>query len=121
VKFKVDGKLYQFDDDSFTFDEAELLEEHAGLTLAEFQPALAATKLRAIRAMVLIAKRRAGEQVEWADLGSMDLVELSLSLIEENGIDLATAANGQNKAAVAALTKRLADRKPKTTRKRAAE
>jgi len=113
VKFRVDGKPYEFDDDSLTFDEAELLEEHAGLTMAEFQPALAATKIRAIRAMVLIAKRRAGEQIEWADLGSMDLVELSLSLIEENDIDLATAANGQNPAAVTALAARLAARKPK--------
>jgi hypothetical protein len=121
VKFKVDGKLYTFDDDSLTFDEAELMEECAGLTMAEFQPALAATKIRAIRAMVMIAKRRAGEQVEWADLGSMDLVELSMSLIEENDIDLTTAANGQNEAAVVALTKRLAERKPKNTRKRAAE
>lgn len=111
MKFKVEGKLYEFDLDSLTFDEAELLEERAGLSIEEFQAALAATRVKAIRAMVLIGKRRAGEQVEWADLGGLDLLDLSMSLIEENDIDITEAANGQNPAAVAELTKRLAARK----------
>lgn len=110
MKFKVDGKSYEFDGDSLTFDEAELLEDHAGMRLDEFLPALQKTRVKAIRAMVLIAKRRAGEEVEWADLGSLDLVELSMSLIEENDIDLAQAANGENQAAVSALAERLAQR-----------
>lgn len=120
MKFTVDGKHYDFDGDTLTFDEAELLEEHAGLSLDEFLPALQKTRIKAIRAMVLIAKRRAGEQAEWADLGSLDLVELSMSLIEENEVDLTKAANGENAAAVSALSKRLAARKaaPKTPRKR---
>lgn len=113
MKFKVDGKAYEFNGDSLSFDEAELLEEHAGMSLDEFLPALQKTRVKAIRAMVLIAKRRAGEQVEWADLGSLDLVELSMSLIEENDIDLAKAANGDNAAAVTALSERLAARKKK--------
>lgn len=120
MKFTVDGTKYDFDGDKLSFDEAELIEEHAGLSLDEFLPALQKTRIKAIRAMVLIAKQRAGENVEWADLGSLDLVELSLSLIEENDIDLTKAENGENAAAVSALTKRLAERKaaPKTPRKR---
>lgn len=118
MKFKVAGKSYDFDGESLTFDEAELVEEHAGLELAEFMPALQKTRIKALRAMVLIAKRRAGEQVEWADLGSLDLVELSMSLIEENDLDLATAANGENPAAIAALTERLASRRKPPGRKR---
>jgi len=116
VKFTIDGKSYEFDTDTLTFDEAELLEDHAGLTLADFDKALQQSRIRAVRAAVLIAKRRAGEQVEWADLGSLDLIKLSLSLIEENDLDLTQAANGQNPEAVTALAARLA--KPKT-RKRA--
>jgi hypothetical protein len=111
VKFRVDGKLYEFDLDSLTFDEAELLEEHTSLGIDEFQAALSATRVKAVRAMVLIGKRRAGEQVEWADLGGLDLVELSMSIIEENGIDIDKARNGENSQAVAALTQRLAARK----------
>jgi hypothetical protein len=118
MKFRTDGKLYEFDDTSLSFDEAELLEEY-GLSIQEFSQALQQTKLRAIRAMVLIAKRRAGETVEWADLGSMDIVELSLSMVEENNIDITKAANGQNPEAVTALSAKLAERKKASVRKRA--
>lgn len=118
MKFRVDGKAYEFDLNSLTFDEAELLEESAGLSMQEFTDALMQMKIRAVRAMVLIAKRRSGEKVEWADLGNMDVVELSMSLIEENNIDLTKAANGQNPESVAMLSERLAARKKTGQRKR---
>jgi 2-hydroxychromene-2-carboxylate isomerase len=115
VKFSVDGVKYEFDMDSLTLDEGEVIEDYAGMSLDEFMKALQATKVRAIRAMVLIAKRRAGEQVEWADLGALDLMSLAVSIVEDNDIDLEKASNGMDPEAVAALTKAMdAKRKART-------
>jgi hypothetical protein len=118
VKFKVDGTLYDIELESLTLDEGEILEDYAKLTLKEFAPAVMGTRVRALRALVMIAKRRAGEQVEWADLGTVDLMELGLSIIEENDIDIAAADNGENPQAVAQLGEILAQRRkaPKPNR-----
>jgi 2-hydroxychromene-2-carboxylate isomerase len=116
MKFSVDGVKYEFDMDSLTLDEGEVIEDYAGMTLEEFMRALEATKVRAIRAMVLIAKRRAGEQVEWADLGALDLMSLAMSIVEDNDIDLAKASNGLDPAAVEALKKALDTKRKARTR-----
>lgn len=99
MKFAVGGTSYDIDLDTLTMDEGEVVEDFARCTIAEFPDELKAVRVRAIRALVLIAKRRAGETVEWADLGSMDLMELALSIIDDNDVDL----TGQDPAAVAAL------------------
>lgn len=111
MKFRVDGELYDIELESLTLDEGEILEDYAHLSLTEFSTALRQTRVRALRALVLIAKRRAGEAVEWGDLGGLDLMELGLSIIEENNVDLATAANGEDADGVAALNEVLAGRK----------
>jgi hypothetical protein len=118
VKFKVNGTLYDIELESLTLDEGEILEDYAKLTLKEFAPAVMGTRVRALRALVMIAKRRAGEQVEWADLGTIDLMELGLSIIEENDIDITAADNGENPQAVAQLGEILAQRRnaPKPNR-----
>lgn len=118
MKFTVDGTKYEFDLDSLTLDEGEILEDYAGMTLLQFGEAIQASKVRAIRAMVFIAKRRAGEQVEWADLGTLDLMKLAVSIIEDNDIDLDTATNGADPATADAIAKVLAAKR-KTTRKTA--
>lgn len=111
MKFTVDGVGYDIDLESLSLDEGEIIEDYAGSTIAEFADALRAVKVRPIRALVLIAKRRAGEDVEWADLGNLDLMELAMSIIEDNGVDLSVVGAGQDPAAMATLTKMLAARR----------
>lgn len=84
VKFTLEGKSYEFDLDSLTMDEGEVIEDYARLEVRDFMDALKATKVRAIRALVFIAKRRAGEDVRWADLGSVDLMGLAKSMVDAN-------------------------------------
>jgi hypothetical protein len=104
MKFSVDGKKYDIELDSLSLDEGEILEDYAKCDdLRAFVTALQRTRVRAIRALVLIAKRRAGETVEWADLGSLDLMDLAASIITENGIDVSEALDGQSPADVTAL------------------
>jgi hypothetical protein len=111
VKFRINGTLYDFELDALTFDEGELVDDYTGYSVVEFGEAVMASKVKAMRAMVFLAKRRAGEEIEWADLGGIDLMELALSIIEENDVDLSTAANGQNPAAVAELAKQIKERR----------
>lgn len=110
MKFAIDGTEYDFDLDSLTFDEAEAVEEFTGYDVVEFGEAVQTSKVKAMRAMVYLAKRRNGEDVEWADLGSVDVMELALSIIELNDIDIEKAANGQNPQAIAALAEQIKKR-----------
>ena len=93
MKFTIEGTQYDVDLENLTLDEGEWIEDYARCPggLREFIDALKATRVRAIRVLVLIAKRRAGEQVEWADLGNLDLMELAVSIIQDNGIDMSSA------------------------------
>ena len=118
VKFTIDGTRYDIELDSLTLDEGEILEDYAKCAdLQGFVDALRHTRVRAIRALVLIAKRRAGEQVEWADLGSLDLLDLAASIITDNDIDMSAAL--QNGADGEALAKFLAGRgNPKASKAR---
>lgn len=122
MKFLVDGTKYDFELDSLTFDEAEQVEDFTGYSVVEFGEAVMSSRVRAMRAMVFLSKRRNGETVEWADLGSIDIMELAISIIEENDIDIATAANGANPEAVAALAQTIKARKAaKTPQRRTAK
>jgi hypothetical protein len=94
MKFTVNGTKYEIEFDSLTLDEGD-----GKTTLGEFTQALKETRVRALRVLVLIAKRRAGETVEWADLGGIDLMELAASIIVDNDIDLSAAATNVEQAA----------------------
>lgn len=121
MKFTVDGKTYDFDLDTLTMDEGEVIEDYARIEVRDFMDALKATKVRAIRALVFIAKRRAGEDVRWADLGSMDLMGLAQSMVADNAEPEPVAGEGAaavaspDAAPVAKLRKATA-RKPKTVK-----
>jgi hypothetical protein len=111
VKFTIDTVHYDFDLEELSFDEAELVEDFTGYTVLDFGQAVMSSRVKALRALVFLAKRRNGEEVEWADLGGIDLLELALSIVTENEIDLSKADNGANPAAVEELGKRIAARK----------
>lgn len=122
MKFTVDGKGYEFDLETLSLDEGEILEDYARIEVKDFMDALKATKVRAIRALVYIAKRRAGEDVRWADLGSLDLMGLAQSMVTENGTPTPVVA-GAGEAAVAspdaapvAKLRKAAARKPRAAK-----
>ncbi len=117
MKFTINGTQYDVELDTLTLDEGEILEDYAKCAgLQDFVTALQQTRVRAIRALVLIAKRRAGETVEWADLGSLDLMDLAVSIIEDNGVDLSAASAGQSPADAAALAEFIAGRRQPAAR-----
>lgn len=76
ITFCLDGKDYFFDDAKMSNVELRLLKLHLGLGPAEInrweQMILTADNMDAIILMMLIARRRAGEQVEWADFDDLD-------------------------------------------------
>lgn len=119
MKFTIEGTQYDVDLENLTLDEGEWIEDYARCPggLREFVQALKETRVRAIRVLVLIAKRRAGEQVEWADLGGLDLMDLAASIIQDNGIDVSAAIqNGPEGEALAAFLRGKAHPKAKPKR-----
>jgi len=131
VKFTLDGKTYDFTLDNLSLDEGEIIEDYARMDMREFMENISSgmPKIRVIRAIVFMAKKRAGEDVRWADLGSVDLMELVVSMFSENVTQAAEAAKagpdpaaGEGGAAVAspeavpaAKLRKAAPRKRKAT------
>ena len=111
MKFSIGEEHYDFELDNLTFDEGELVEEYTGYSVVDLGQAVMESRVKAMRAMVFLAKRRNGEDIEWADLGGIDIMELALSIIQENDIDLSKSTNGLNPQAVEDLGQRIAARK----------
>lgn len=83
MKFSIgDGPEYEFDETTLLVSEARLIKAHAGMGLKAFGEALEGGDPDALAAMLLIARRRAGEAVRWEDLGSVDLGKLNV--VDEN-------------------------------------
>ena len=86
MKFPYNGKTYEFDLDTLTFDEGEVIEDYARLDVREFLDALKQLKMRAIRAALYISMKRAGEEPRWADLGAVDMLALGQAIVDANKV-----------------------------------
>jgi hypothetical protein len=97
LRFDYGGKTYGLDlDDELPVHEARLIKQYAGMTVTEFMEGFQKGDVDAICGVVLLGVRRGGGEVEWADLDSLDLVELMQSMSDPNGTPLAElAASGQ--------------------------
>ncbi|MBP2370219.1 hypothetical protein [Pseudonocardia parietis] len=95
MKIEHDGETYEFDMDSVNAQELRLVEQHADMTFAEWQQGLQRGKVNALVALVFLAKRRAGSDVEWSDLDSLNIQDLLEAMAEVNGVDLDAVERGE--------------------------
>jgi hypothetical protein len=96
VKFTVDGTAYEVDLDRMTYDEAEFVYDNTGFGMWEFGHALQRAVPKAIKALIILGKRGAGEALRWQDIpGSIDITAPSLSVLEGLFRPLQDAADEQ--------------------------
>lgn len=95
MKIEHDGQTYDFDMDSVEAHELRLVEQHADMTFAEWNAGLKRGKVNALVALVFLAKRRAGSDVEWSDLDSLNIADLMEAMAEANGVDLDAVERGE--------------------------
>lgn len=79
MKIIVHGQAYDYDAARLQVNEAILIHQLTGLNLQKWQAGLGDMDPYAVKALVWLIKRRAGEQVEWEaldfDLGSVELAD----------------------------------------------
>lgn len=84
MRFTVDDTEYDVDLDHLTYDELEFVNTHTDLGLWEFADGLKRGVPKAIKALVLLGKRRAGLQVRWQDLdgATFDMSAAAMAVLE---------------------------------------
>jgi len=84
VRFTVEDIDYDVDVDHLTYDELEFVHDHTGLGLWEFTDGLRRAVPKAIRALVILGKRRAGAKVRWEDFDGVgfDMSAAALAVLE---------------------------------------
>lgn len=80
LTFELDDTTYHFDQSRLSIAEARLVKRHTGMGFALWDAQINIIDPDAIAAMVLLAKRRASEEVEWADLDEINLAALVKTL-----------------------------------------
>lgn len=90
MRFTLNDVVYDIDLDDLTTAEAELVEKHTGLGLWAFGDGITKGHPGAVRAVIYLARRRAGEALRWQDLDNVKIVriavELSTSLLRDAGL-----------------------------------
>lgn len=105
MKIVHDGRQFDFDLDSVEAHELRLVEQHTAMTFPEWAEGLQRGKVDALVAIVFVAKRRAGDDVEWADLDGLNIPELMETMAEANGLDVEAIARGETPVLPAALNR----------------
>lgn len=76
MKVTVDGQVYDYDDDKLMFSEAADILQRTGMSMRQWQQGLNELNPFAVKALVFLLKKRAGENPDWDtldfDLGSLD-------------------------------------------------
>lgn len=79
----IGDKEYEFEDDKLLVKDARLIKKLTGMGLKSFSEGIKDGDPDALCAMVFLAKRKAGEAVQWKDLDELDLATIQ-SLDDEN-------------------------------------
>lgn len=84
MRFTVEDIDYDVDVDHLTYDELEFVHDHTGLGLWEFTDGLRRAVPKAVRALVILGKRRAGAKVRWEDFDGVgfDMSAAALAVLE---------------------------------------
>lgn len=86
MRFKIEGREYEWDNTRLTVEEAMEFQDHAHIGVNELNPALIRGNPYATVTLVYLAKKRAGEAVRWQDLKGLDLATYEV-LAEESAED----------------------------------
>jgi len=83
-QFSVDDTNYTFDVDDLTLDEAEQVKARTGLSLWDFGAGIVQGDPSAIKALIVLAKKRAGERVDWTspEIGNLRVAPVAKSIAE---------------------------------------
>jgi hypothetical protein len=77
MKVTVDGSTYDYDANRLMVSEAMEIQEKTGLNLRRWNEGLQEMDARAVKGLIYLLKRRAGETVDWAsldfDIGTLDM------------------------------------------------
>lgn len=76
MKLSLDGKQYEINLDDLDFDDADTIEDYNRMTTKDFVEELFSgnPRMRVLRTLILLARRKAGEDVTWAELGKLRMV-----------------------------------------------
>ena len=79
------GEWYEFDPGKLLVREARLLEELTGMGLQDFSDGMKHGRVNALVFMLFLARRRAGEAVQWRDFDELNIAELRIEDDEDEG------------------------------------
>ena len=68
MKLIVEGKSYEYDNNSFKVSEGILLEQLTGMTFMQWQEGLGEMRPLALKGLVYLARVRAAEPTDWLTL-----------------------------------------------------
>lgn len=93
MRFELNGRRYSFDQDVLSVDEAIDVKRHAGLTIASFLTGMRIGDPDAVKSLVWLARRRAGEDIAYDGI-TFDVIGFlaSISYTDEAGTEEGEAA-----------------------------
>lgn len=87
MRFEIEGKEYEWDNERLTVGEARFLKEKTGMGILQWNNGLLARDGDAEAALIYFAKRRAGEAVRWQDLEDLNLLTLVIYPADQPAAD----------------------------------
>ncbi|WDO09960.1 hypothetical protein ME763_32235 [Streptomyces murinus] len=94
IKLTVEGAEYEWDSDRLLVAEARELKTHTGLTPPKWMMALDEQDPDAIVGLIYLAKKRAGENLRWSDLDTLDYADFTMEAVDPEAED--DPADGQS-------------------------
>lgn len=76
MKFKHDGRMYEFDENVLTVGEAKVLYKLTGLGMVELGDAMEKGNPFAFAGIIYLAKKRAGEVLRFEDLDDVNFSDI---------------------------------------------
>jgi len=92
----MNGRTYEFDENTLLVREARELKHYTGMGLKQFSEGLAGGDADSIVGMLYLAKRRAGEAVKWEDFDEFNIAELEM--VEDEPEKPPTVVDGETVA-----------------------
>jgi len=99
IKLKVEGTEYEWDSDRLLVAEARELKTYTGFTPPRWLAALDEGDPDACAALIYLAKKRAGENLRFSDLDTLDYHDFDFEVTDPDAEDDANKQSGDGQAA----------------------